>query len=380
MNSKILGILQLAAVIAFIGFAFFISSSLQSKKSVPETNRSGVSTVYVNTIETALIDYPITIKTNGVIQARTIINIVPEVSGRVVNASPALSAGGEFTKDSLLFSIDPESYRLAVKTFSAEVAQARTNLKLEQARSTLALKDWKDLNGDKPIPSLVARTPQLQSARAALASSIARLDTAKLNLDKANYQLPFNGRVMESTIDTGQFVNAGQIYGQVFDISGLQVKTSVDDQQMKWLTRSTPKISIKTRFKGESQTFSGTLLQRPAELDPATRFATLYIGFSSPPNDLLPGLFSDVTIEGPTLRRVTRLPTEALQTGEFIWAIDAEQTIYKVEPRIVYSTDEWIVVDNIDENTLIVTNRLVNAVEGMSVQQASNQTSMSTHE
>ena len=79
------------------------------------------------------------------------------------------------------------------------MAQAQTAYNLQQAEADAALQDWKQLRGDQEVPDLVARKPQMAEALANLNAAKASLATARLNLDRATFELPFDGRVVSSS-------------------------------------------------------------------------------------------------------------------------------------------------------------------------------------
>ncbi|MGI9450231.1 MAG: efflux RND transporter periplasmic adaptor subunit, partial [Geminicoccaceae bacterium] len=94
-------------------------------------------------------DLALSVTAHGIVTPRTEIDLVAEVQGKLIYAAPTFVAGGFFAKDDLLLSIDPRDYELAVVRAEAAVAEARQNLKREQAEADLAAEEWQTLGGGR---------------------------------------------------------------------------------------------------------------------------------------------------------------------------------------------------------------------------------------
>lgn len=375
-TEQIKGYIQLAFVAAFIIGSFTLSALLGVKKAPVRGEDAPVRVLSVEAMRVAPGAHQISFDATGLIKARAEIDISPQVSGRIISVNDNVFAGGTFEPGELLFHIDPTDYQLAVKSLEATVAQARTAYDLEKAESAIALAEWKQLQGDAPVPPLVARKPQMAEALASLKAAQAQLDDATLDLERTVFALPFKGRVVSSMLSTGQHVSAGQSYGTAYDMQGLEIQVSLDEQKLAWLLETAqPDITVKVRYKGTEHSFKGVLKRSAAELDSATRFAQVAIGFddsalqsAQASEALLPGLFAAVSIGGPVLDDLIAIPARAVQKGGTIWVIDpATQTVKAATPDIVYSDGARLLLRGFDNGALIVTSKLPGGSDGMTV-------------
>ena len=358
---------QLALVILFVAGAVGASKLLQLNRETITRRESPNRALSVTAVDAAPGAYPIRFSTTGVVQARTLIAVVPEVSGRVVAIAPDFYPGGLFAADAELFAVDPREFELQVQSANAAVAQAQTALQLAEAEAEAARAEWHQLQSGE-APPLVAREPQLNEARAALAGAEATLAAARLALSRSRYTLPFNGAVIASDVALGQYLRAGQSYGQVFDRSELEIRASLDDVELRWLLADTaPEIRIHTTYLGQSQSFAGALLRGATSLDATTRLAGVRFGFEDPDVPLVPGVFATVEVQGPTLTDVTRLPSAALQKDGLLWRIREDDTLEAIDPDIVYRSDTEVVIRNLDGPARIVASRVAGASPGMRV-------------
>lgn len=359
------GVLQLLLVTLFILMALIISSVIKTTYEPPIRNEGEARTLYVNTVECKPGPYQIVFQTTGTVVARTEVNIVPQVSGRIVEVAPDFYDGGLFEGSSTLFRIDPRDYEFEVQRLQAEVAKAKTALQLEQAEVEAALQEWIQMNDDLPAPELVARKPQIAEAEANLKAARAQLKNAELDLARTHFDLPTAGRILSSQIANGQFVQAGQSYGAVFYNDSLEVSASLEGEELQWLLETKdPKIVIEVDYMGRILRYQGQLNRSVAAIDANTRFATLRFGFQQAPKELLPGVFAHIIVQGPTFQNIARLPASALQQDGCIWFVDSENRLRRFAPEIIFREADFIAVSNLEDIATVVTNDLPGATEG----------------
>lgn len=374
MSDKAQGWIQFICVVAFIAASVLISGALQSVRQAPSDDVREERVLFVDTREIKSEPYRIEFKTTGIVQARSLIDITPQVTGRIHAIDSEFYAGGDFQADKTLFQIDIRDYELEVERLQAQLASAQTQLDLEKAESEAALREWRSLNGKKEPPPLVAREPQMKEARAALNAAQAQLANATLDLERASFSFPFDGKVVASTLEVGQHVTAGQDYGDVFDRNALEIVTSLDDKQLDWLLNAeTVDITILTDFMGKSHRIEGVLKRNVAALDEQTRFANIRFGFKDAAHPLIPGVFTDVLIRGTTIDNVGVVPASALQTNGMIWVLQDDNTLRAIQPDILYADETTIALKNFGQTKTIVTSRVSGATEGMQARRSESQ-------
>ncbi len=362
------GYIQLALVVFFIIGSFTVSKLLKTSYEMPGQNNAQDRILFVETEKVQPQSYRITFDTTGVVRARNQINVVPEVSGRVIQVHDAFFEGGYFEKDDVLFVIEPKDFQLEVRRLEAELARATTALELARAESEAARAEWQQINGEDDIPYLVARLPQLAEARANLLAAEAMLEDARLNLSRTQFSLPFSGRVVSSNVAIGQYVMAGQTYGVVFDTGSLEVSASLVDRQLEWLLNaSNPYINISATFLGKRRHYSGQLKRAASNLDVGTRFATVYFSFKDETYDLLPGVFADIIIAGAQMDGVMLLPATALQSQGLVWLVKEGAILESWQPEVIFMDDQVIAVKGLQSQVEIVTSQIAGATDGMQI-------------
>ncbi|MFT5702857.1 MAG: RND family efflux transporter MFP subunit [Rickettsiales bacterium] len=359
--------IQLVAVIGFVIGALMISDSLKSNHDIAKNDRTSDRVIFVENKIISPEKHRVSFETTGNVEARGEIEIVAQVGGRIVDVHESFFSGGNFKKDEVLFQIDPRDFEFEVSNLEAQVAKAQTVLELEIAESKAALFEWKQINNDKKAPKLVAREPQLAEAKSNLKSAKASLGNAKLNLERTKFTLPFDGKVLDSSVALGGYISAGQSYGTVFDINSLEVRASLEDNKLRWLLgTNNPEITISTTYLGQTKEYQGKLKRSASSLNTATRFATVRFGFLEEIDDLLPGVFADIKIRGQQIDNVLLIDPSALQDQSTIWAIENDKLV-KIEPEIIYSNSNYFVIKAENKEINVVISRLSGVSEGMKV-------------
>ena len=225
-------IISFMAPVLVLGGAIVVTMGLGASKPAPEKNEdaSRALSLYVEPVRSDRLI--LEVETQGEVRAKTMIDIVPEVSGRIVMVSEAFSEGGSFEAGETLLKIDDRNYRLAVTRAEARVAEARVALEQELADARIKKKQWEDwVQEGEPTP-LALNQPQVAQAEASMRAAQADLEDARINLERTEIKLPFAGRVSERMAGVGQVASAGTQLGRVFATNVVEVKLPLTDKQL----------------------------------------------------------------------------------------------------------------------------------------------------
>ena len=155
------GWFQLLFVVAVVGIAILTSITLKPEPSNRMYSRAP-DPVVVSVVEPQATAFEPSVKLNGVVESRTITDVIPQVSGRVIEVSATFRSGAAFAKGDVLFRIDPSDYELAVERTLAEIEAARSDLALLEAQvvalEVLGLEAGIALEGAHHVDPLALRT------------------------------------------------------------------------------------------------------------------------------------------------------------------------------------------------------------------------------
>ncbi len=361
--------LQIWLVVLIILGAFSLSNIFSNSRPtlirVDEVTHLSVSVVDVRSERNV-----IEITTTGRVTPRNTVAVTPEVSGRVLWVSESLHSGGYFKAHDVLFRIDKSDYSNALAKEQAAVVKAETELTLEMAEAHAALAEWKDLNPGQKAPPLVGREPQIAQVKAEVAAAQARLAQARLNLARTQYRLPFDGRVVHSSLALGGYLQAGQNYGELYSEEALEIVLSLPKKDMLWIHQPGHLEIIisydKQDGRGGKTLLGGKILRTGASLDEATRFQQVIIK-PGEYSGLLPGMLTDVLIRSAPVSNTWALPLSALQPGGMLWLIDSKNRLVRLKPDIVAVMDGSLVVRAPVPSARVVNSMLGGAIEGAEV-------------
>ncbi|MCZ6689497.1 MAG: efflux RND transporter periplasmic adaptor subunit [Planctomycetota bacterium] len=333
-------ILKIVAPILIVALAAGGAAWMIINKPPPGTSLTQVSFPLVRVTEVRPQDVRFTVRTQGRVVARAEGNLAPEVSGKVVALSPALVRGGFFQEGEVLVALDDADFKLAVVRAEAGVAQTEARLKREESEAAVARSEWERLGEGEPGP-LVLRVPQLAEARATLAAAKADLEKAQRDLARTQIRAPYAGRVLEKSMDLGEFVNRGASIARIYATDYAEVRLPIPDHQLAYLnlplfeTRDdahaeAPRVILRIRFAGKDHEWEGRVVRTEAEIDAKSRMVTAIARIEDPYSQtgdpdrppLALGLFVEAEIQGRDVQGVVVLPREALRNGDTIFVID----------------------------------------------------------
>jgi len=244
MKNRLFSALRPMRSIAMMGLGLAVLASCSKSQQMPDADNSyAVETVQTSSAELET-SYPATIKGIQDVEIR------PKVGGFItkiyVNEGQAVSRG------QVLFTIDNETYRDAVRQAQASVnsAQQQINVvKTNIATQELTVQNKQALYDKKIISdydlasaknSLASLKAQLQSAQASLQSAQAALSSAKENLSYCTVTSPASGVIGMLPYKVGALVSSSmtQPFTTVSDISRMQVYFSMTEKQLLDMTRT----------------------------------------------------------------------------------------------------------------------------------------------
>ncbi|MDP5137460.1 efflux RND transporter periplasmic adaptor subunit [Rheinheimera baltica] len=363
------GLLQVILVIAVLAAGIISNHLLSNNQAASGIQIAGNQSASVIVIRPELSDTQITLDETGTVQVRNSIELSPQVTGRVVYVSESLASGGTFKKNEVLFRLEDTDYKTNLERAKADLSARRADLRVEQSEADIAKKEWNLINPTEPVPANVAREPQLERARAAVNSAEAILADAQLDLERTKFSLPFDGRILATTIEIGQNLIAGQPYGKAYDPASIEISVPVTTTMLQALYPAVGRdaqVRLSQIHGAQRQlNYPAVVIRENAELDPTTRLAKLILQFTDAVQ-ILPGEFVNVEINGTVVADTFTFPDIALQENRSVWVVES-QTLVKRQPEIIFARAGKIVTRRFDIGDGIVVTPLNNPKQGMAV-------------
>jgi RND family efflux transporter MFP subunit len=373
-------ILRIVLPILFLAAGLFGRSYLIATGPETQSQESVAYAPLVQVMELQAETTRMQITAFGEVRPRATTAVVAEIAARVTSVSPKLYRGSFFNKGDVLVKLDDSDYRNAVAMAAAEVKKADAALLLEQAEARVAIADWEQL-GEGPVPSLVAREPQLAAAQAARDAALANLAIAETNLARTVMLAPFDGRSLQRNVEVGAWVAPGAALASIYAVDAAEVTLPIAASELDNLglavAGSTPPIEVTfdTQVGDHTAYWKGHIVRTEASIDPGTRMITAIAQINAPFQTgsdgtpaLAPGMFLRAAIAGRELQDVYRIPRSAVLDGDFVRVVDAASQAHQQKVEVLYrSATECLIGDGLESGQQLIVSTVPLFVESMDV-------------
>ena len=424
-------ILSVAAGLAFVVIMILL-------KQPPERQETQTPAVPVRVLELQPLVFRAEARGYGQVLPAESWNAVTNVGGRIVWKNPQLESGNLIPGGTRLLQIDPTRYQLAVASARADLAgieaelrqleqeahNTRALLKLEEDRLTLATRELeraRTLSGQGALSqtrldeqeritlqqqqavqrlqnqlNLVPSRQQTLEAREA--RTTAALNQAQEDLDDTRFEAPWDMRVHQADIETGQHVSPGQALFVADNISRAEATVQLQVSELRRVLSQLPdsappgpgsetgqpvidfhqqlpldQLEVWVSPTNVPDTrWPGMLTRITSSLDPATRTVQAVISVAEPYRNARPparpplvrNMFVEASIAAPTPEPVLVLPASAVHEG-VVYLADANNRLKRQTVSLAWQQgDVLAIADGLAAGQRVILDDLVPAIEG----------------
>ena len=413
-------ILQILLPLLIIGFGFTGSIWLvNNKKKVQAIPREKFKP-HIETVEVSLGDFQPIIAAQGTVKPHTVINLTPEISGRIIFVSGKLVVGGLFEKDEELLRIESKDYELALEQAKANIdsaqseitnalaqissaeaqkAKSESRIMREEAEAEAARAEWVLLGKTNDPPDLVVRVPQIneakagitsaialssaalaqkQSARAQVKSAEAAREQAELNVKRCVIKAPFACRVQSRNIGVGQVVSPNSIVARLQSVDYAEIRLLLPLDEFRH-------IKITNAFRGgasitngpsvtltaQGTEWPGRIVRSEGEIQSGTQMMAVVAQVSNPyakdGTALSFGQFVSAAIQGGTSKDIVIMPATVLRDGNLVYVLDNNKLRTRKVTVLWSSRKQIAISDGLKIGERVCATALDSFVEGMDV-------------
>lgn len=309
----------------------------------------------------------------GTVVSPQTVQVRPRVGGLIV--SVGFQEGQLVAQGQLLFQVDPEPYRVALREAEARLARdqallAKAKADLERAQ-VLAEKDF---ISKEQLDQARANVQQLQ---ATVAGDQAAVDQARLQLSYCQITAPMSGRAGELLVHPGNLVKANDdkamvtiVQVQPIDVSFAIPEAFLEDVRAA-LTAKTAVVAVKLRGDQE-KALQGELFFVDNAVDNRTGTVLLKARFANEQALLWPGQFVDVSLVLGEDRDALVVPATAVittQTGSGVFVVTEDGTAELREVQVARKVEPWVALTSgVSPGETVVTDGHIRLVPGARVQ------------
>jgi len=306
-------------------------------------------------------------------------DLVARVSGFIQEIN--YQDGALVKKGTLLFTIEPEPYKVKLEQAQAAEVGARSALKQAQA----AFERQAELVGRQAATQ--ANYDQALATRDGSQSTLTQAEAntrlAALNFEYAHVTAPFDGIVTARQVSAGQFVGTSPtVLATIIQLDPIYVNFNVSEQDVlrvradmarRGLTpEDLKKIPVEVGLQSETgYPHRGTLDYASPSVNPSTGTLAVRAVFQNANRAMLPGYFVRVRVPVGEPQNALLVPDSAIgsdQGGRYVLVVDKDDVVEQRKVEIGPRVDELRVIESgLNPPDRVVVAGVLRAIPGQKV-------------
>ena len=352
----------------------FLSSGCSSEGKKGQ-NMAELPPLKVSTYEIKSNDIPVSMEYPAKIKSMQQVNVVARVNGILEKKN--FTEGSYVKEGEILYQIDSTRYE-------ASMQEALADVEIKTATLKQATREWErvktlfeqDSTSQKERDSALSA---FEMAQASLKASQANLKKTQIDLGYTKVKAPISGLTSLNTQDIGSYVGSSAESMNLITITQINpiyVEFSIPDIELfkkRFILNNVAqtKLPVTINFTdGFEYEQKGTLDFIDSFVDNETSTVKARAIFTNPKNNLIPGLFVRVKIDGLVYKNAINIPQSSLlqdATGTFVYIVKENQAI-KVPVKIGNIVNDTYIIDSgLNEGDIVITNNLTKLKPGSSI-------------
>jgi len=364
-------IVAAGAIAALVGAGAF----WWSRPALPPAATAAPPPPQVGVVELAAADVPLPLEFSGRVAGFRVVEIRAQVNGLLLKRE--YLEGAVVDVGQVLFRIDPRTYEAALARATAQAAQAKATL--IQAEENYKRQEGlaaQKVATQKSLEDAVAGRDQ---ARAAIQSTEADVQTAKLNLEFTVIKAPVKGPTSLVSPAEGTLIKAQDtLLTTITQLDPAYVNFTFTDSELRSLQEidklaeelfDPQHVKVELQF-GDGATYPepGTVDTRSRTIDPRTGTILTRAIFANHDGALLPGQFVRVKMTGITMPNAIVVPKAAISQGPlgpYVYVVEPDQVARARQVRLYRELpDGWIVRKGLAAGDRIVVDGVIRVRPG----------------
>lgn len=334
--------------------------------TIPQVERSKLQLLNVNSKSKQVAQL-----VSGRVIARNQTQLVAEVQGLLLSTSIPLKAGIKFRKGDKLISIDAEEFALNLKSQKSALLNVLTGI-MPDLKSDYSdnFPTWlaylESIDLDKPLPELPAtksKSEQFFITSRGIYTSYFGLKALEERLSKYTIYAPYNGIIIQSTVDAGGLVSPGQSLGTIISTDQFELESGVSLKLGSQL-----KLGDKLNFTSNEVEgkWTGTVTRIGGAVDAQTQNIPIYFRIEGV--NVLPGMYLQGQFESNNFENVFVIPNSVLGRDQSVLVLENDLIVSKVVESVQVFQDSTL-VRGLKENDQIILTQFAQPMVGKKVTQ-----------
>ena len=306
------------------------------------------------------------IKSSGRVSSLINITISSEVNGKL-EGDFSIKKGENFNKGDILFSIKNTDIKLLLEAkksrFMSLLSANLSDIKLDYPSEYIKWDNYFNsisLNLDIPIfpESKSSKEKNFIISRGILTDYLS-IKSEEERLKKYTVVANFDGIISNSYTDKGANVNMGSPIIDIVKNGNMEVELTVNTSEINQI-----KIGNKVTFIEGENKFSGKIIRKGRFVNEKTQSVSVFSELSKDIDLLYSGMYLEASITSEITKNVISIPRRSVFSENNVFIVNSKNKLLVKEINIVSESGDNVFVDNIDNNTLVVIEPLINTKAG----------------
>lgn len=379
MNKSKLKKIAVVVVILIIGFVGMTLLSNAENETQKRDVKPPIRVVNTDKLEFGSLNLEIT--GNGIVESKSILDVVSEVSGKIDFAKNNLKNGTFVKKGETVVKVDSREIENNLYSYRSDFITALASLLPDiKVESDELYKKWFDYFSIVDIHKSIPTLPEISNLHEKIKLSSRQIFTKyyavknqEILLSKHHISAPYTGYIKSKGIIEDSFISRGQILFTIEDAYNLEIGVPLLVDEFNQIQFNNG-MDVEITSDNSEKKLTGKLIRKDPVLDRNSQSLNIYIGFSNSAMipEFLAGNYVNVKIIGKKLDNVTSIPRHLVDNENFVYTIkDGKLAREKVE-IVEIQKGEVIVSNTFNDDLEIVTTILQKPLIGMQIKSLNN--------
>ncbi|WP_027002032.1 efflux RND transporter periplasmic adaptor subunit [Hugenholtzia roseola] len=366
------GLIVSLSLVVLVGGGYALMNYLGGLKKPQEQRKPVAAKIFVQTRKVSPAEVQTQIVTYGRVESAKPVDVVAEVSGRLLAGSIPLQVGQKVRAGQLLFSINKQEALLSLQAqksnFIRDIALMLPDLKIDYNESFEAWQSYfQNLSVEKPLPE----PPQAKNnkektfiAAKGINSSYYNIKSQEAQLEKYAVAAPFDAIISEVYMQAGSSANPGAKVVRLLRSDELELRVPIEVSDVNWIKLGT---TVAVSSEDRQKEWQGKIVRISEIVNPATQSLDAFVAITNNKESIYDGMYLRAKMQGAKVEEAIEIPRRALFNENQVYIVWQDSVLKNQTVQIHKLNPETAVISGLAPNSDLVIEPLINAFDNMRV-------------
>ncbi len=364
-------IFNLVILVLLGAFSFFLMQMFSKQKEEIKQPKIEKKLPKVKAKTVSYSNVMVDVEQTGRLLSTSTVDLIAEVSGKMLQGGVALTSGASFHKGDVLLNIFDKEAKLALKAaksrYLSSIAGVLPDLKYDYPDNYNNWLDFfNDIKIDKPLPAfpkVSSENERIYLASRNILNDYFTIQSNEIRLKKYVIRAPFNGAFTQVNLEVGSIASPGSRIAKMIKTDILELQVPLNMEEIAYVKKGN---KVKVHFQGKE--YEGVVNRVSDFVDHASQSIFVYVTMhNSKKLPLFEGMYMKASFAESELKEVMQVPRECVFNFDEVYIVkDGKLAKKRIE---IAKVDEYFAyIRGLKKESQIVIESLINASDQMPVQ------------